>query len=127
MIIIFIGLKADLVNSGFNAFNNGDKRTASTLWGKACDKGNISGCYNLGIMYDIGDGIKQNRKMAVSFYQRACDGKDISGCYNLALMYLNGEGVRQNKEIAKESFGKACDEGHDGGCKGYKILNEEGI
>jgi TPR repeat protein len=78
-------------------------------------------------MYRNGDGIRQNKKIAVSLYKKACDGGDASGCYNLGNTYNNGDGIRQNKKIAKELFGKACDGGLNKGYKNYKILNEKGV
>jgi TPR repeat protein len=37
---------------------NDDKKGAISDFRKACDGGNIDGCYNLGLMYAHGDGIK---------------------------------------------------------------------
>ena len=91
---------------------------------KACDSGNFSGCYNLGVMYNNGLGVKQNYFKAVKLYNKACDGGNAVGCYNLGVMYNNGQGVKQDYFKAKELFGKACDGGNNGGCKGYAILNK---
>ena len=47
---------------------------------KACDGGNIDGCYNLGILYEEGKGVRQSSSKAKGFYGKACDGGDANGC-----------------------------------------------
>ena len=127
-VILLIGIaNADLVESGLEKYNSGNKKEASIDWEKACDGGDMVGCFNLGLMYDNGDGIRQDKIKATELYGKACDGGDMKGCYNLGNMYYKGDGIRQDKRKAKELFGKACDGGDMGGCKGYKILNEEGF
>ena len=93
---------------------------------KACDDGNAISCFNLGLLYDEGRGVRQDYKKASELYSKACDMGYAGGCYNLGFLYNNGQGVRQDKRTAKEYFGKACDLGDQGGCNNYKILNEQG-
>ena len=119
-------LQADDVDKGIEAANNNDMKTAEIFFNKACTSGEATGCYNLGLMYDKGEGVRQSYPKAKELYGKACDGGYASGCYNLGLMYHAGEGVRQSYAKAKELFGKACDGGHAGGCKNYAILNKQG-
>ena len=88
----------------------------------------MEGCSELGFLYDIGDGIHQNKQKAVKLYTKACNGRYMGGCYNLGVLYYQGsQGVPQDKQKAKQLFGKACDGGDQSGCRGYRILNEQGI
>lgn len=57
-----------------------DKMKAVTLFQRACDGNNPSGCLNLAIAYDTGDGVVADRSKARTFYQRACDGGQASAC-----------------------------------------------
>ena len=43
--------------------------------------------YNLGVMYDNGDGVPQDYKEAVKWYRLAAEQGDASAQYNLGLMY----------------------------------------
>ena len=54
---------------------------------KACDSGNMRGCYNLGVMYTNGDGVEKDFGKAVQLFKKACDGGDMDGCRNLGVMY----------------------------------------
>ncbi|MFC2344547.1 tetratricopeptide repeat protein [Campylobacter sp.] len=68
-------------------------------------------CYNLGILYSNGQGVKQDIKKAVELFSKACEAGDIKGCYNLGFSYASGQGVNKDKQAAKKYFGKACDMG----------------
>ena len=85
------------------------------------------GCYNLGVLYSSGKGVKQDYKKANELYLKACNLKDGSGCYNIGISYYLGKGISQNISMAKKYFSKACDLGDQAGCDGYRKLNEQGF
>ncbi|MBH0184682.1 MAG: sel1 repeat family protein [Nitrospira sp.] len=70
--------------------------TAIQQWKAECDKGSADGCFNLGLMYATGQGVKQDFFQAVDLYRKACDGGSAAGCLNLGGMYQNGQGVKQD-------------------------------
>ncbi|MGX2984447.1 tetratricopeptide repeat protein [Helicobacter sp. 23-1048] len=84
-------------------------------------------CYNLGVMYYNGKGVRQDYHKARELYKKACDMKDAEACNNLGVLYGKGQGVRQNLSIAKQYYGKACDLGQQVGCDNYKLLNNQGV
>ncbi|CAD7288996.1 Putative beta-lactamase HcpC [Campylobacter majalis] len=86
--------------------------------------GEVQGCYNLGVLYSQGQGVRQDFKKAAELHSKACDGEFVQGCHNLGVSYAQGQGVRQDLKKAKEYFGKACDMGLQIGCDYYKILNK---
>ncbi|MGX2973403.1 tetratricopeptide repeat protein, partial [Helicobacter sp. T3_23-1059] len=86
-----------------------------------------SSCYNLGLMYFNGKGVRQDYHKASELWKKACDMKSGLGCNNLGFLYSKGQGVRQNHSIAKQYFGKACDLGKQMGCDNYKEYNEVGV
>ncbi|MFM8541265.1 MAG: tetratricopeptide repeat protein [Nitrospira sp.] len=51
-----------------------------------CDRGDAIGCFNLGTMYENGDGVKQSDTGALNYYGKACDLKDEDGCEHYARM-----------------------------------------
>ena len=95
--------------------------------GKECAKNNYESCDDMGLNYEYGIGVRQDKNKAIQLYTKACNGGIANGCNNLGAMYSNGEGVRQDKSKALQLFGKACDMKNEGGCKNYVILKNQGI
>ena len=108
---------------GLEAIKRGDYQTAFKLWLPLAEQGDASAQFNLGMMYDNGQGVKQDDVQAVKWYRQAAEQGYAKAQYNLGVKYYQGEGVRQDKGQAKEWFGKACDNGHQDGCKYYGKLN----
>ena len=81
-------------------------------------------CYNLGVSYHDGQGVKQDYKKAVELFFKACEADYVKGCYNLGGSYYNGQGVKQDRNKASELYAKACDMGLKQGCDNHKILSK---
>jgi TPR repeat protein len=64
-----------------------DDVKAMQLDQKACDGGDATGCYNLGLRYENGKGQPRDEDKAAQLYQRACDGGAATACFNLGRMY----------------------------------------
>lgn len=95
-----------------------------------CEKVNAEqalSCYNLGVSYTKGQGVRQDYHKAHELYKKACDMKVGEACINLGVLYYKGQGVRQNSSTAKQYFGKACDLGNQMGCDNYRELNNQGV
>jgi len=94
-----------------------------------CDGGSAVGCYNLGLMYNNGQGVKQDYFIAGDLYKKACDVGFAEGCLNLGMLYDNGQGVKQDYFIAGDLYKKACDGGYAGGCYnlGLMYYNGQGV
>ena len=74
LVVLFsIGFSKDLTELGNEAYNKGDYQKAAQLYQKACDGGGAEGCYNLGVCYEDGQGVKQNFSTAKQYYGKACD------------------------------------------------------
>ena len=56
----------------------------------ACDRKISQGCFNLGVAYNKGLGIKQDYEKARIFFSKACELGDETGCYNLGVLYEKG-------------------------------------
>ena len=97
------------------------------VWEADCQRGDFSSCLFLGIAYDDGKGVTQDKFKAVKLYTKACELRDGRGCSNLGLMYSNGEGVKLDKRRALELYGKACDLKEELGCENYAILKNQGL
>ena len=59
----------------------------------AAEQGNASAQYNLGVMYQNGQGVPQDYKTAVKWYRLAAEQGNASAQGNLGVMYALGTGV----------------------------------
>ena len=109
-------LSSALVQAGFDeglvAADKGDYQTAFKEWKPLAEQGYASAQYNLGIMYDNGQGIAQNYTQALYWYNKAAEQGHASAQYNLAQMYRMGQGVPQNYSQAMDWYKKAAEQGH---------------
>ena len=90
------------------------------------ERGNVQAQFNLGMMYENGQGVRQDDAEALRWYRKAAEQGYAKAQYNLGLMYANGHGVHQDFNLSKEWFGKACDGGVQEGCDPYRYLNQAG-
>ena len=80
------------------------------------------GCFSLGVIYELGKGVKQDDVEAVKWFRTACEKGYGRGCSGLGVMYELGKGVRQSNYEALTYYGKACDMKDQLGCEGYAQL-----
>jgi TPR repeat protein len=78
---------------------------------KLADQGNASAQYNLGTMYEAGQGVPQDYAEAVKWYRKAAEQGDAHAQNNLGTMYEAGQGVPQDYGEAAKWYRKAADQG----------------
>ncbi|WP_310440638.1 hypothetical protein [Sulfuricurvum sp.] len=78
---------ADTLDEGKIALEQKRYFDAVEAFTKACESGNGIGCYNLGVMYEKGEGIAQNKYKASTLYTQACRANVGLGCSSMALSY----------------------------------------
>ena len=93
------------------AYQRGDYKTANRLLKPLAEQGSPKSQYNLGLMYALGQGVRQDYVEAVKWYRKAADQGDAAARYNLGLMYALGQGVAQDHAIAAMWYRKAADQG----------------
>ena len=93
------------------AYNRKDYATALKLWRPFADQGDAFAQYNLGLMYDNGEGVTENDAEAVKWYRKAADQGFAKAQVNLGAMYGNGEGVTENYVQAYKWFNIAAAQG----------------
>ena len=64
---------------------------------------------NLGLMFEIGQGVNQDYKAAFKWYKRAADQGNADAQNNLGFMYLQGLGVTQDYKVALKWYKLAAD------------------
>ena len=94
------------------AYARGDYAAALRLLRPLADQGDAQAQYNLGALYDNGQGVPQNYAEAMKWYRKAADQGDDRDQNNLATMYVKGQGVPQNYAEAMKWYRKAADQGN---------------
>ena len=81
---------------GLDAYERGDFATALREWTPLAEQGHATAQYNLGLMYNNGQGVPQDYKTAVKWYKLAAEQGHASTQNNLGLMYALGTGTLQD-------------------------------
>ena len=82
----------DTVEAGWQAYQDGDFATAISVWSDLADAGNDRALFNLGVMYDEGRGVEQDRAKALDYWRRAADMGNPQAQHNLGLAHIAGLG-----------------------------------
>jgi TPR repeat protein len=115
------------LKSGESLYDQKRYEEAWAMLRKACEGGEMVGCYDLGAAYYIGGhGVGQDYAQARSFYQKACDGGHMDGCCMLGTLYQNSQGVTLDYAQARTFYQKACNGGQMDGCSQLGTLYESG-
>src|SRR5215470_8947952 len=85
-----------------------DYATAIRLWRSLADQGEVDAQYNLGVMYDKGQGVTRDYAVAVGWFRKAADQGFAPAQLSLGVMYENGWGVTRNHVIAHMWFSLAA-------------------
>jgi TPR repeat protein len=80
-------------------------------WQNLAEKGSANAQFNLGAMYDSGDGVPEDDAEAAKWYHQAADQGHVNAQFNLGVMYANGEGVTENVVAAATWYRKAANLG----------------
>ncbi len=82
--------------AGKEAYRRGDFETAVKELRPLGEQGDALAQFNLGAMYERGQGVPQDSFQAVRWYRRAAKQGHASAQFNLGLLYNQGQGVMQN-------------------------------
>ncbi len=93
-------LAADF-EAGLDAANRGDYATALKEWRPLAEQGDADAQFHLGLMYDFGEGVAQDRTEAAKWFHLAAEQGHAPAQSFLGLLYMwGGEGVTQNYVLA---------------------------
>src|ERR1700704_3872674 len=74
-------------------------------------QGNALAQNNLGLLYDLGDGVPRDYAVARQWYEQAAAQNYAAAQFNLGLLYANGHGVPQDYAMARQWYEKAAAQG----------------
>ena len=75
------------------------------------EQGDADAQFNLGVVYERGQGVLQDYKESVKWYRKSAEQGDYGAQYNLALMYSKGQGVIQDYKEAVKWYRKSAEQG----------------
>ena len=105
-------VKADDVQSGLDAFNKKDFKTAYQLFFKLAKQDDAKAQFHLGMMYGKGRGVPQDDRQAVKWWRLAAEQGNGKAQLNMGTMYYIGEGVLQDYKEAAKWFQLSAEQGY---------------
>lgn len=103
-----------------------DYARAAELYRRVAEN-NPSVQWRLGVMYDLGQGVRESPEDAVRLFRRAAAANDSNANASLAVMYANGRGVRQDHGQAMRYYRRAAELGSGAGFLGVGMLYQFGL
>ena len=100
------------VQDGVRAYRRGDYAAALREWRPYAEQGDAAAQYNLGVLYDQGQGVPQDYGQAVKWYRLAAEQGDADAQFNLGALYAKGQGVPQDYGQAVKWYRLAAEQGH---------------
>jgi hypothetical protein len=91
---------------------------------KRADQGDAATQFNLGLLYEHGDGVPKNLGKAAELYQKAADQGNARAQYHLGMLYQYGQGgMPKDLGKARELYQKAADQGNEAAIANLKRLS----
>ena len=97
--------------NGVTASQRGDFATNLREWTPLAEQGDAVAQFNLGVMYNQGQGVPQDNKTAVKWYKFAAEQGHASAQHYLGVMYHEGQGVPQDNKTAVKWYKLAAEQG----------------
>jgi TPR repeat protein len=99
-------------DKGLRAAQSGDFVTALKEWTALAEQGDASAQYNLGQMYDKGQGVIQDYKEAMKWFRSSAEQGITKAQNNFGVVYAKGKGVGQDYKEAVKWYRKAAEQGN---------------
>ncbi len=114
------------LEEGNAAYVRGDFATAERLLRPLAEQGNATAQFDLGGMYNRGQGVPQDDAEALAWYRKAADQGDARAQNGLGDLYFDGKGVPQDYAAALTWYRKSADQGHASGEYNLGAMYESG-
>lgn len=89
------------LEDGQTAYDNGDYATALGLWRPLAERGNANAEYNLGLIYQRGNGVPKDDQEAVKWFRKAADQGLVEAEFTLGWIYHDGT-YGEGTEVAQD-------------------------
>ena len=102
---------ADMFDVAVTAYNNGNYTQALKLLRPLATKGHAGAQFNLGWMYESGQGVTQDYQEALKWYHLAAEKGHAGAQFNLGWMHESGQGITQDYQEALKWYRLAAAQG----------------
>jgi len=90
-----------------------DYAATVTQYRKAADRGDTEARYNLGLLYELGNGVPQSYEIAAVWYREAASKGSLKAALKLGMLYDAGRGVAQSDKLAIAQYREVIKSGND--------------
>jgi uncharacterized protein len=91
---------------------------------RTAEQGNAGAQFNLGVMYNNGQGVPEDYKTAVKWFRLAAEQGQANAQFNLGVMYNNGQGVPQDYIRAHMWWNLAASSGYKDAVSGRDAVSK---
>jgi len=100
------------LQTGINAYYQGNYTRAFNVFLHEAHKGNITAKHLLGVLYQSGKGVERDPDAGFQWCLAAAKEGVLEAQFQVGLMYLQGEGVKENEEEAINWLLEAANKGY---------------
>ena len=94
--LLLAGCSTDPFEQGKQAYDRDDYVAAERAWRPLAEQGDAAAQSFLGVMYDEGKGLPQDRGEALKWFRRSAEQGYAKAQYNLAVAYAEGKDVAED-------------------------------
>lgn len=96
----------------FNAYQRGNYAVALRAFRTLAERGDVLAQYELGVMYNNGEGVQQNFGEAIEWFYRAAIMGHAPAQSSLGIKYEKGQGVKRNYREAANWYRRSAEQGY---------------
>jgi len=111
--------------AALDAYNSGDFETAHGEWLPLAENGSAAAQFNIGMMFERGEGREQDLPKAAEWYLRAAENDFARAQFRLGEMFEAGQGLEQDLVQARKWFAIATEAHYRGARKRMKKIAKE--
>ncbi len=100
---------AQSLGDGMAAYDQGSYVEALSIWRPLAEKGDATAQSLIAMIYELGEGVRPQPKLAVTWYERAARAGHPPSQYQLGRLYRDGVGVDRNPVEAFAWFSLAAE------------------
>ena len=99
---------------------------ARAMLREAADQGHMEAQFHCGVMYEFGDGVAKDDRLALMYYEKAARQGHCVSQFSTGVVYREGIGCRQSYERAAHWYEKAAQQDHAAAINSLGRLHHNG-
>jgi len=104
-------VRAANFDDGVAAYKRADYASAMRIWHELGEAGDMRAVYNLGVLFDLGQGVAPDPARAAVYFHHAAQAGHAQAMSNYGRLLELGRGVAKNEELAAYWFHQAAENG----------------